>query len=435
MKVCVLGLWHLGSVTAACAASLGHQVAAYDPDPAVVAALAEGRVPVAEPGLEKLVREELDRGRLRALRDAAEAVAGASVVWVTFDTPVDEDDVADVGAVLDEVRAILPLLAPGTTVLLSSQLPVGSTAALEAGAPGVAFAYAPENLRLGKAIEVFLRPDRVVVGVRGDGPARDAISELLAPLDAPIEWMDIESAEMAKHAINAFLATSVTFINELASLCEAVGADARDVERALKSEARIGPRAYLGPGGAFAGGTLARDVRVLEDLGRERQLSTPLFSGVWASNEAHRGWARRALETMLRGNGQIASGAVLEGKTIAVWGLTYKPGTDTLRRSGSVELCRELVAAGAQVRAHDPAVGALPSELRGVALAADPLAAARGADALVVATEWPQYREVDADAAIATLRGAVVVDANSYLRATLGADERVRYATVGRVRP
>jgi UDPglucose 6-dehydrogenase len=422
MKVCVAGLWHLGSVTAACLAASGHDVTAYDPESTVIADLADGKPPLFEPGLKELMGEGLTSGKLKPLANPAEAVASAEVLWITYDTPVDGEDIADVDFVLDRVRDLLPLLDDGAVVLISSQLPVGSTARLAGDAPaGVSFAYSPENLRLGKAIEVFSNPDRIVVGANDDR-TRSVLERLLEPITANIEWMSVESAEMSKHAINAFLATSVTFINEIATLCETVGADASQVERALKSEARIGPRAYLHPGGAFAGGTLARDVRALTAVGDKDGIKTPLLQGIWDSNNAHRGWAKRSLEALL---------GPLDGKAIAVLGLTYKPGTDTLRRSSSVELCTDLTATGATVKAHDPAVTELPSGL-GFELAPDALAAAAEADALVLATEWPDYRELAADQIVAALGGDVIVDANGFLSDTLGADPRVRYATVGR---
>ncbi|HWI21778.1 MAG TPA: nucleotide sugar dehydrogenase [Baekduia sp.] len=426
MRVCVAGLWHLGTVTAACLAAAGHRVAAHDPDSEVVANLLAAKPPIFEPGLKELVSAGLASGELMPTGHLADAVRGAEVVWVTYDTPVDDEDQVDSEQVLDRVREFLPLLDPGTVVLVSSQLPVGSIARLEAEAPGVSFACSPENLRLGKAIEVFSNPDRVIVGVRDDH-GRERIAQLLSPVTDRVEWMGVESAEMAKHAINSFLATSVTFINEIASVCERVGADAREVERALKTEQRIGPRAYLGPGAAFAGGTLARDVRALTAISDAEGLITPLLDGIWKSNDAHRSWPRRALVTLLS-----AATDGLAGKTVAVWGLTYKPGTDTLRRSASVGLCRELVAGGAAVRVHDPAVTALPPDLAAVTLAGDALEAATGADAVVLATEWPEYLTLDPDAIVAALSGDLIVDANGFLAAALAADDRIRYATVGR---
>jgi UDPglucose 6-dehydrogenase len=229
---------------------------------------------------------------------------------------------------------------------------------------------------------------------------------------------------MTKHALNAFLATSVTFINEIAALCEHVGADAKEVERGLKSEARIGPGAYLGPGRAFAGGTLARDVAFLTSTGAAHAVPLRLIPGVRASNDEHRLWPRRRLQSLL---------GDLRGTCVAVWGLTYKPGTDTLRRSDAVELCQWLAAQGARVQAHDPAVKSLPVELQAVIhMQPTALAAVTGAAALVVATEWPEYQSADAEAIAAAMQPApVVIDANRFLSRTLGGRSDVRYAAVG----
>jgi UDPglucose 6-dehydrogenase len=284
----------------------------------------------------------------------------------------------------------------------------------------VSFACAPENLRLGRAIEVFMSPDRIVVGVRND-EARARLQALLVPISARIEWMSVESAEMTKHAVNAFLATSVAFINELAGLCEPVGADAKEVERGLRTERRIGPDAYLSPGGAFAGGTLARDVQFLRGLATGFERPAPLMDGVLASNTAHRTWEQRRLEADL---GTIA------GTKIAVWGLTYKPHTDTLRRSAAVELCRWLIARHADVHVHDPVAGSLPPDLA-VTRHANPLEAAAGARALVVATAWRAYREVDVDRLATVAPGVLVLDANRFLGPTLGRDRRFRLIGVG----
>jgi len=423
VKVCVAGLWHLGTVTAACVASGGHDVAGWDANAQTIANLSEGKPPIFEPGLEDLVKKEIADGRLRFTTDRADALRDAEIVWIAYDTPVDDDDNADVDFVMRESESLLPHIAYDALVLISSQMPVGSTRALEAKAAGrkITFGYSPENLRLGKAIDVFTKPDRVIAGVRRDED-RARVAELLAPFTNRIEWMSVESAEMTKHALNAFLATSVSFINEIAAICEHVGADAKEVERGLKSEQRIGPKAYLGPGAAFAGGTLARDVVFLTHVGREAGVETNLISGVKASNDAHRGWARRRLTELLDG---------VAGKRVAVWGLTYKPGTDTLRRSSAVELCEWLAANGAEVSAHDPAVKSLP--LEGVTLHDDAIEAARDADALVIMTEWPDYRAVDGDALSGALRGKrLVLDANRFLAAQLAGNSTIVYATVGK---
>jgi UDPglucose 6-dehydrogenase len=233
MIVCVQGLWHLGSVTAACLAAAGHSVIGLDFDPVTVAKLTAGTAPIAEPGLDALLQQNAER--LEFTRDAT-AAAKADVLWVAYDTPVDAEDRADVEFVIAQVTRVLPHLRPGTVVIVSSQLPAGSTARLAREHSNVHFACSPENLRLGKAIAVFREPDRVVVGVR-DQVARARIAELLAPITTRVEWMSIESAEMTKHAINAFLALSVTFANELAAVCERVGA----------RTSRLAPRSRAAP--------------------------------------------------------------------------------------------------------------------------------------------------------------------------------------------
>lgn len=431
MRIGVHGLWHLGSVTAACLASGGHDVVGLDDDASTVSGLASGEPPLFEPGLAELVRAGLATKRLRFTTDAASALATAEIYWVTFDTPVDEADSADVDFVVERVKLALPHLPRGCLVIVSSQLPVGTIEAIARHARAVGqetlrFASIPENLRLGKAIEVFTKPDRFIVGAETEAD-KEKVKALLAPFTDKIVFMSVPSAEMTKHAINAFLATSVAFANEIATICELVGADAREVAKGLKSEERIGPRAYVSPGVAFAGGTLARDIAFLSDIGRGHGTELALIPAVRTSNDAHRGWAAHRLECLL---GKIA------GKTVAVLGLTYKPGTSTLRRSASVELARNLAAAGARVKAFDPAVGEGYAGLNDILeLCSSAEAAVRGADAVVIATEWPDFRSLDWPRLICTMARHIVLDANGMLADQLDALSGVAYAAVGRARP
>ncbi len=421
MNVVVLGLWHLGCVTAACCAE-HFNVVGLDFEAANVAALQSGKAPLFEPGLDDALRIGIDAGRLRFAEGADPAALGAAdVLWVCYDTPVDDNDVADTGYVVERLARCLPALRPGAVVLLSSQVPAGMCAVLERRHPGVPFAYSPENLRLGKALDIFRHPERIIAGVRTP-EARTALKPLFAPFCQEVIWMRTESAEMTKHGINAWLALSVTFANELARLCEAVGADAREVERGLRSEPRIGQKAYIRPGASFAGGTLARDVVALTTIAREHEDPAALFPAILAGNNAHKDWALRRLEQILPS---------LRGATVAVLGLTYKPGTDTLRRSGAVELAAKLLAAGAIVRCYDPVVPGLPPELAGATLTASLADAVRGADAAVVATEWPQIKEADWPALVPTMRRRVVVDANGFLGLRPEQIPGVEYLCVG----
>lgn len=428
MKICVLGLWHLGSTTAACLAVAGFETVGLDSDEARVRGLSQGEPPLYEPGLADLVEQGLADGMLTFTTDAASALKGASVLWIAFDTAVDDDDEGDVGAVLEKIVTTFPHLEDGTTVLVSSQLPVGTTAllektfALQATGRGVSFAYSPENLRLGKAIEAFSRPERIVVGVRETNTV-EKLEPVLSKFSDKVQWTSIESAEMSKHALNAFLATSITFANEVAAISEHVGADAAEVEAALRSDPRVGPHAYVHAGPAFAGGTLARDVAYLTRLAAENHLNLPLLASVIASNRAHRDWPIQKLEERL---GEIS------GRSVGVLGLAYKPGTDAVQRSVGVEVCRWLVGKGAAVRAYDPKVSSLPGELKGaVTLVKSSLEAIRGADAAIVATEWPEFRDLEADDFAHAMNRALVIDPGRLLAKSIATDGRIEYVAVG----
>jgi UDPglucose 6-dehydrogenase len=423
MRVGVHGLWHLGCVTAACLAEGGHEVTALDPDPAVVRELDSGRLPLSEPGLAELVAAGRAAGRL-AFRADLSALAQVDALWITLDTPVDDDDRADPGVVRRALDAAAAALPAGALVVVSSQVPVGFTRDAARAWPALRFACVPENLRLGRALDAFRRPERVVAGTV-DASARPDVARLFAPFTSAIEWMGVESAEMTKHALNAFLATSVAFANEVARVCERVGADAREVERGLRTDPRVGPKAYVSPGAAFAGGTLARDLRYLSAFGARDGVATPLVDGVLASNAAH----------AVAHRDEVRALAARPGAVAAVLGLAYTPGTSTLRRSSSVELCRFLQEAGVRVRAHDPAVRALPADLApSVSLCPTAADALEGADVAVVATAWPEYRELAADVFASRMRRPCVVDPARFLEATLGADPRVLYRATGRPR-
>ena len=426
MDVCVFGLWHLGCVTAACVAEQ-FPTTACDPDAAAMARLKAGDPPVFEPGLTDLLSAQVAAGRLTFMDDIREAVRRANLVWVTFDTPVNEDDIADPEFVARQIRSIFEDLQDGTLVLISSQVPVGFTAAIEAEFRSlhphrnVNFAYSPENLRLGKALDSFRNAQRIVAGVRSQDDRR-RLEEVLARFCGCVEWMSVESAEMTKHALNAFLACSVAFINEIASLGEFAGADAKEVERGLKSDVRIGGRAYLSPGGSFAGGTLARDVSALGLLADRAAIPAHLLRAIAGSNQAHKEWPRRKLRQLL---------GDLRGKTIAVLGLTYKPGTDTLRRSLAVELCQWLKDQGAVAQAYDPAVRQLPPELgASIRLCPELRNALADADAVVIATEWPEFRQLSG-ADLQSMRGRVVIDPNRFLNDSVRQAGGLVYAAVG----
>jgi UDPglucose 6-dehydrogenase len=431
MTVCVYGLWHLGTVTAACLASRGIATVGLAETPAAAAELNAGKAPLFEPGLDALLAQGLQGGTLSFTNDVAAAVSSADLLWVNFDTPVDDDDVADVGYVLDRVRGTFPHLKDDAVILISSQVPVGSTALLEhdfaAVAKGrkVSFAYSPENLRLGDAIRVFTEPERIVIGVRSDSGPK-VIGPVLKPFCQTLLWTRVESAEMVKHALNSYLATCVTFTNEIASICESVSADMREVEAALRLDPRIGKKAYVRAGSAFGGGTLARDVQFLKSIAKDGDVRVPVLAAVLESNDHHKGWVVRHLRRQL---------GALAGKRVGVLGLAYKAGTDAIRRSVAIEVIEELMAEGAEVTVFDPKVAALPEPLSSaVTIASSAHAVFKGSEAVVLATEWPQFRELDFAALVPSMKRAMLIDQNAFASKQLADLSGLDYIVAGKVR-
>jgi UDPglucose 6-dehydrogenase len=421
MKIAVIGLWHLGCVTATCLAKASFDVIGYDPDYKVIDQLKNGQPPIFEPGLEDLLNEVTQSNKLTYTMDPND-LATADIVWATFDTPVDDNDNANVAYVETEIIKIIPHLKKGILIIISSQIPIGTTQKLQDAYNEVTFAYIPENLRLGKAIDVFTHPDRIVIGLNNNH-FKNTIEMLLSPFSDKLIWMSIVSAEMTKHAINSFLALSVTFINELAALCETVGANAHDVERGLKSEERIGPKAYLRPGDAIAGGTLLRDINYLVQLGQQKHRDTFLISAVSNSNQYHKQWACRKLIDLLKN---------LKGKRVAILGLTYKAGTDTLRRSAAIEMCEWLYKQGAYVNAYDPVITSLSHELsRFIEIKTDTKMTLHQADAVIISTQWPEFRELNADIFTDNLKQPFVLDPSGFIAKNIGLDSRIKYFSVG----
>jgi UDPglucose 6-dehydrogenase len=416
MKIVVLGLWHLGCVTAACASKF-YAVTGLDFTQETVHQLSSGKPPLFEPGLAELLQEGLRSGRLHFSHDPVEACRGADLLWVCYDTPIDDDDTADLDPIYTGIERCLPFLESGTLVLVSSQVPVGTCRQLEKLTPQYRFAYSPENLRLGKAIAIFENQERIVLGVRSEADANYLVP-LLRNFTEEVLIVRTESAEMIKHAINSFLALSITFMNEIARVCESVGADAKEVERGLKTETRIGPRAYLAPGGAFAGGTLARDVVALTEVGKPENLV--LIPAIKQSNDEHKNWTEQRLKEEL---GSLA------GKRIAVLGLTYKPGTDTLRRSLAVELCLSLSKAGAAVQVYDPAVKRLPPNLAVLTMSESLPEVLFDVSGVAVCTEWPEFLGAEWESLLPA--GCVLVDANGFMAKQVEGIPGLIYRRVG----
>ena len=406
--IAIIGTGYVGLTSGACLAHLGHDVVCADVDTDKVARLSAGEVRTVEVGLGDLVAEGRTTGRLRFTDDVAEAVAGREVVVLCVPTPHAPDGSVDLSAVEAAATAIGPALEPGAVVVDKSTVPVGTTH-LVAGLldrDDVTVASNPEFLREGTAVADFLGPDRIVIGA-DDDRTREVVRSLYDGVDAPVVLTDPASAETIKYAANAFLVTKISFANAIAAVCEAVGADIDDVVLGLGYDDRIGAN-YLRPGPGWGGSCFPKDSRALIHQAGQAGYD---FRFLDSAIEVNRQQFDRMVDKVRR-----AVGGDLAGRTVAVWGLTFKAGTDDLRDSPALEVVDRLLAAGAAVQAHDPTVAVHRNSVPvTVELATDPVAACVGADALVVLTEWPEYAAVDPAAAVAGLVGQAVVDARNLL--------------------
>jgi UDPglucose 6-dehydrogenase len=404
-------------------------VVGVDQDANKVAELNKGIPPLFEPGLAELVRNNIDSGRLSYTTDLGHAVAGSNYVLITFDSSVDPDDNVDLSEIFDTSVKLSQHLEDDTAIVVSSQVPIGTCEKVESlireNNPSLRFtvAYSPENLRLGQAIQYFKNPDRIVIGANSDF-ALDKAETLFGVINAPKLRMNLRSAEMAKHALNCFLATSISFANEIAGLCDELGADAMKVAAALQSDARIGSRLPLSPGLGFSGGTLARDLKVLRDLGERVSCETTLINGVLEVNQRQMRLVTKELERVY---------GSIRNLTVGILGLTYKPGTSTLRRSAALEIIQDLVCQGAMVKAYDPKASL--TEIRSHAefkFCPDPYEVARGSDALVIITEWPEFRELDYSLVKSVMKKPVLIDTKNMLDSERMLENGFRYLGVGR---
>lgn len=418
---------------AACLADLGYQVVGIHQDPAGVEALNRGQPPLYEPGLEDLLSDNLSAGRLRFTEDLRTAASDSQYVIMAFDTPVDQNDEVDLTSLYSAALELAEAMEPDSTLIVSSQVPVGTcedlARAMHQIRPGLSFSLAclPENLRLGQAIERFKRPDVVVIGADRVETVQK-VERLLAPIPGPRIATDLRTAEMTKHVINDYLATMITFANDVGNLCDMVGVDALKVLQALAMDSRVSPKAPLRPGLAFGGGTLARDLRALYRLGSVHKYTSNLISGVVAANAEQNRTVAMKLKRIYPS---------LQGLTLGVLGLTYKAGTSTLRRSPAIEMIQALVAEGARVKAYDPKVA--PEELASysdiLTFCGDPYAVARGSYALLLVTDWPEFKQLDFDRISASMEQPVLLDAQNMLDADVMTRIGFVYQGVGRGGP
>jgi len=432
MNIAVVGTGYVGLVTGACFAEFGVNVMGVDKDEAKIAMLRKGRVPFFEPGLEELVGRNMREGRLSFTSDVKAAVEKSLVVIIAVGTPQGADGAADLSFVREVALSVARHMNGYKVVVTKSTVPMGTGAMIRTLIAGnqahpapFSVASNPEFLREGAAIEDFMRPNRIVIGAE-DPQAIAILKDLYNPLyliETPFVVTDVVSAEMIKYASNAFLATKISFINEMALLCEAVGADVHEVARGMGLDNRIG-RKFLHPGPGYGGSCFPKDTLAVLRMAKEKGLPGRLVGAVIEVNDEQ---IPRMVEKIARAAGG------LKGKKLCLLGLAFKPNTSDTRESPAIRIIREIVAAGARVRAYDPAaMDEARQALPGIEYAEDAYDAARGCDALVIATEWNQFRNLDWDRMKAALKAPVVVDLRNvydprHMRA-LG----FRYTAVGR---
>jgi UDPglucose 6-dehydrogenase len=433
VRVCVVGSGYVGLVTGACLADFGMTVVGVDIDRAKVDALQRGEIPIYEPGLEEIVLKNLRAGRLRFTTDLEPAIREARAVFIAVGTPSRPDGKADLSFVETVAESIGDNLNDFKVIVTKSTVPVGTGQTVErivrqrsGGRQEFAVVSNPEFLREGSAIEDFLHPDRVVIGAR-DPRAVEVMKDIYAPLKVagvPFVIANVESAEMIKYASNGFLATKISFINEVAELCEAAGADVEVVARGMGLDSRIGSK-FLHTGPGFGGSCFPKDTRAVAEVARDHGLRFEIIDAVLSANERVQ---QRMVEKIER-----AGGGSVAGRTIAVLGLSFKADTDDMRESPALPIIAGLLARGARVQAYDPAAmeqakPLLPS----IEFASDPYEAARGADFLVIVTEWNQFRALDLERLRTLLKQPLVVDLRNLYEPARVAAAGLRYVSVGR---
>jgi UDPglucose 6-dehydrogenase len=433
MRVTMIGTGYVGLVSGACFADFGNQVVCVDKDAAKIDQLAQGKCPIFEPFLDALIARNTQAGRLSFATQSGPAVRSADAVFIAVGTPSRRGDgFADLSFVYDAAREIAAEIDGFTVIATKSTVPVGTGDEVDAIVrqlrPNAEFAVVsnPEFLREGAAIEDFKRPDRVVVGTE-DGRARGLMAELYRPLyinETPIVFTSRRTAELIKYASNAFLATKITFINEIAELCEKVGANVQEVARGMGLDGRIGSK-FLHAGPGYGGSCFPKDASALVAIGQRHGAPTRIVETVISVNSARKSAMVQKIVA--------ACGGTVRGKRLAVLGLAFKPNTDDMREAPSLSILPVLVAEGADVRAYDPAAMAEASKLLPeVTTEADPYACIEGADALVILTEWDQFRALDLDRVRAILRKPVVVDLRNVYKPADMVARGFTYVSIGR---
>ena len=406
-RITVVGTGYVGLTTGACLSHLGHDVTCLDVDEAKVAMLSDGHVPILEEGLDRLVEEGLGTGRLRFTTSPRDAVAEAQIVFLCLPTPQGDDGSADLSFVMGACEELGSLLAPGAIVINKSTVPVGTTVWVSdaLGRSDVHVVSNPEFLRQGTAVHDFLNPDRVVIG-SDDHDVALRVGSLYLGLAAPWVVTDPASAELIKYVANSFLATKLSFVNAIAAISESVGADISDVVRGVGYDKRIG-HDFMKPGPGWGGSCLPKDTRALVRIADNAGYDFDLLQQTIDVNESQFARIVDKVEDVCGGN--------LGGKTVSAWGLTFKAGTDDLRDSPALRVIELLLERGARVRAYDPALKPHLNIADGVEVVSDLYESCRGADALLVLTEWGEFRRADLDLVAEELNELAVVDSRNML--------------------
>jgi UDPglucose 6-dehydrogenase len=415
-SIAIVGTGYVGLTTGACLAQLGHQVTCADIDADKIDLLNRGEIPIVEEGLAEVVASARAAGRIEFVLGAATAAAVADIVFLCVPTPQGEDGSADLSYIQAAATEIGPSLRPGSIIVNKSTVPVGSTRVVERAVrrDDVHVVSNPEFLREGTAVRDFLNPDRVVIGA-ADRAAAERVAALYAGLDATILITDPASAETIKYAANGFLAMKISFVNAVAAMCEAVGADVSAVVQGIGSDTRIGA-AFLNPGPGWGGSCFPKDSRALVRIAQDHGYNFSMMRGVIEVNDQQRS---RMVDKVIRAlDGHERS--VLSGSRVGVLGLTFKAGTDDLRDSPSISVIRDLIHFGADVSAYDPTVvdplhPARAAALAGITLCADPYAAATDTDVVVILTEWPEFGELDLAKLSTVMSGKAIVDTRNML--------------------
>jgi len=405
----VIGLWHLGCVLCASWSKLGNKVVGFDYDTGRVEGLKHGKPPIYEPELGEVIQDGMQNGNL-AFSNEVKSLEACDFVFLSYDTPVGDDDDSDTAILERAVDDAKKVMKDNAVLIVSSQSPVGLCGALRSKMreenPTLELAYSPENLRLGEAIECYLNPGRIILGT-ASGTAEEKCVDIFSQIKADILSMNLESAEMVKHGINSFLAMSIVFANHLADMCEISGARIDDVVRGMKSDPRIGQKAYLAPGIGFSGGTLGRDLKVLDERNRRAEGDANIFGLIHSLNKERK-------ETIVRRIEKILSG--IKGRNMGLLGLTYKPGTSTLRRSVPLEIAKSLMSGGANVKLFDPKAdySELPSSDEFI-IAKNIEEVSLSADALILLTEWEEFRVYDWQNIPKNMAGRAFFDTKNFL--------------------